>query len=175
MASTEMSPSANGSRKTAAESAHVLLPPAPGLLGVDLSPRLLLFATAVSALGSHLLVPHHHHDGFLLCRLSIDKDGVPSRPLRRGDLRASLLLPLYYYLLRNYTGLKGNSLVNRSKVCNVYGKFCGHIGSSIAVSVVASILLVSTTPSAVVADHLMNTTHSTHCRRVCTAANMRCA
>ncbi|KAJ8475716.1 hypothetical protein OPV22_019443 [Ensete ventricosum] len=146
MASTEMSRSANGSRKTAAESGHVLLPPAPGLLGVDLSPRLLLFATAVSALGSHLLVPHHHHDGFLLCRLSIDKDG-----------------------------LKGNSLVNRSKVCNVYGKFCGHIGSSIAVSVVASILLVSTTPSPVVADHLMNTTHSTHCRRVRTAANMRCA
>ncbi|RWW38936.1 hypothetical protein BHE74_00055781 [Ensete ventricosum] len=62
-----------------------------------------------------------------------------------------------------------------SVVCNVYGKFCGHIGSSIAVSVVASILLVSTTPSAVVADHLMNTMHSTHCRRVCTAANMRCA
>lgn len=41
-----------------------------------------------------------------------------------------------------YLGLKGNSHVNWTKVCNVYGKFCRYIGSSIAVSLVASIVLV---------------------------------
>lgn len=40
-----------------------------------------------------------------------------------------------------YIGLKGNSHVNWSKVYNVYGKFCRHIGSSITISLVASILL----------------------------------
>ncbi|CAL9751166.1 unnamed protein product [Musa acuminata subsp. burmannicoides] len=42
-----------------------------------------------------------------------------------------------------YLGLKGNSHVNWNKVCNVYDKFCRHVGSSAAVSLVASVLLVS--------------------------------
>ncbi|RWW00610.1 hypothetical protein GW17_00036420 [Ensete ventricosum] len=41
-----------------------------------------------------------------------------------------------------YIGLKGNSHVNWNKICNVYGKFCRHVGSSAAVSLVASIVLV---------------------------------
>lgn len=41
-----------------------------------------------------------------------------------------------------YIGLRGNSEVNWSKVYNVYGKFCRHIGSSITISIVASILLI---------------------------------
>ncbi|URE41977.1 CASP-like protein [Musa troglodytarum] len=41
-----------------------------------------------------------------------------------------------------YIGLKGNSHVNWNKICNVYGKFCRHVGSSTAVSLVASIVLV---------------------------------
>ncbi|URE04720.1 Double-stranded RNA binding motif [Musa troglodytarum] len=42
-----------------------------------------------------------------------------------------------------YLGLKGNSHVNWNKVCNVYDKFCRHVGSSAAVSLAASVLLVS--------------------------------
>ncbi|WOL12291.1 CASP-like protein 1D1 [Canna indica] len=41
-----------------------------------------------------------------------------------------------------YLGLKGNSHVGWSKMCNVYGKFCKHIGSSTFVSLVASVALV---------------------------------
>lgn len=41
-----------------------------------------------------------------------------------------------------YIGLKGNSHVNWNKICNMYGKFCRHVGSSTAVSLVASIVLV---------------------------------
>ncbi|XVE65669.1 hypothetical protein DITRI_Ditri08aG0018600 [Diplodiscus trichospermus] len=41
-----------------------------------------------------------------------------------------------------YIGLKGNSNVNWNKICNLYDKFCRHIGSSIAVALFAAILLV---------------------------------
>ncbi|XP_008799290.1 CASP-like protein 1D1 [Phoenix dactylifera] len=41
-----------------------------------------------------------------------------------------------------YIGLKGNSHVGWTKICNVYGKFCRHIGASAAVALVASIVLV---------------------------------
>lgn len=41
-----------------------------------------------------------------------------------------------------YIGLKGNSHVNWSKICNFYDKFCRHIGASALVSLIASIILV---------------------------------
>ncbi|KAJ0980696.1 hypothetical protein J5N97_008951 [Dioscorea zingiberensis] len=41
-----------------------------------------------------------------------------------------------------YIGLKGNSHVRWNKICNVYDKFCRHIGATAAVSLVASIILV---------------------------------
>lgn len=41
-----------------------------------------------------------------------------------------------------YIGLKGNSHVNWGKICNVYDKFCRFIGSSIAVSLFAAVVLV---------------------------------
>jgi uncharacterized protein (TIGR01569 family) len=41
-----------------------------------------------------------------------------------------------------YIGLKGNSHVGWLKVCNVYDKFCQKVAASIAVSLVASIVLV---------------------------------
>ncbi|XP_077243716.1 CASP-like protein 1D1 isoform X2 [Tasmannia lanceolata] len=41
-----------------------------------------------------------------------------------------------------YVGLKGNSHVYWLKICNIYDKFCRHIGSSVAVSLFASIILV---------------------------------
>lgn len=41
-----------------------------------------------------------------------------------------------------YIGLKGNSHVGWTKVCNVYDKFCRQIAASVAISLVASIVLV---------------------------------
>ncbi|OMO53716.1 hypothetical protein CCACVL1_28408 [Corchorus capsularis] len=41
-----------------------------------------------------------------------------------------------------YIGLKGNDHVAWNKICNLYGKFCRHVGSSIAVALFAAILLV---------------------------------
>lgn len=41
-----------------------------------------------------------------------------------------------------YIGLKGNSHVGWTKVCNMYGKLCRHLGASLAVSLFASIVLV---------------------------------
>ncbi|XP_077219231.1 CASP-like protein 1D1 [Tasmannia lanceolata] len=41
-----------------------------------------------------------------------------------------------------YVGLRGNSHVGWMKICNVYDKFCRHVGSSIGVSIFASIILV---------------------------------
>ncbi|WCJ23547.1 CASP-like protein 1D1 [Euphorbia peplus] len=41
-----------------------------------------------------------------------------------------------------YIGLKGNSHVGWSEICNVYDTFCKHIASSIAISLFASVILV---------------------------------
>ncbi|KAL1220571.1 CASP-like protein 1D1 [Cardamine amara subsp. amara] len=41
-----------------------------------------------------------------------------------------------------YIGLKGNKDVRWGKICHIYDKFCRHIGSAIAVSLVASIILI---------------------------------
>lgn len=41
-----------------------------------------------------------------------------------------------------YLGLKGNNHVDWHKICNIYDKFCRHIGSSVAVGVFGSIVLV---------------------------------
>lgn len=41
-----------------------------------------------------------------------------------------------------YVGLKGNDHTRWMKICHVYDKFCRHVGSSIAVSLFAAVLLV---------------------------------
>ncbi|KZV43792.1 CASP-like protein 1 [Dorcoceras hygrometricum] len=41
-----------------------------------------------------------------------------------------------------YIGLKGDSQVGWMKVFNIYGKFCRHVGASIAISLFGSIVLV---------------------------------
>lgn len=41
-----------------------------------------------------------------------------------------------------WIGLKGNSHTRWNKICNVYGKFCRHIGGSVFLGLVASIVLV---------------------------------
>ncbi|PAL65566.1 hypothetical protein CEJ83_20580, partial [Acinetobacter baumannii] len=39
-------------------------------------------------------------------------------------------------------GLKGNSHSIWTKICNVYDKYCRHIGSATGVSLLAAVLLV---------------------------------
>ncbi|KAG8099987.1 hypothetical protein GUJ93_ZPchr0013g36410 [Zizania palustris] len=41
-----------------------------------------------------------------------------------------------------WLGLKGNSHTRWNKICNTYGDFCRHIGSSAALSLVSSVLLL---------------------------------
>ncbi|PAN10593.1 hypothetical protein PAHAL_2G104100 [Panicum hallii] len=41
-----------------------------------------------------------------------------------------------------WIGLKGNSHTRWNKICDTYGKFCRHIGSSVFLALVASIILV---------------------------------
>ncbi|KAL4284416.1 hypothetical protein GQ457_16G030490 [Hibiscus cannabinus] len=41
-----------------------------------------------------------------------------------------------------YIGLRGNSHVRWNKICNVYDKFCRHIGSAVALSLLAGVVLV---------------------------------
>jgi len=41
-----------------------------------------------------------------------------------------------------YVGLKGNKHVNWNKICNVYDKFCKHVGASVAVALFGSIVTV---------------------------------
>ncbi|KAF5738697.1 RecName: Full CASP-like protein 1D1 Short RcCASPL1D1 [Tripterygium wilfordii] len=42
-----------------------------------------------------------------------------------------------------YIGLKGNSHVGWVKVCNVYDTFCKHIGSAVAISLFAAVVLIA--------------------------------
>ncbi|RRT50785.1 hypothetical protein B296_00051521 [Ensete ventricosum] len=86
--------------------------PPPNLFGVDFALRLLLLASAVSALVVLVMA------------------GVMASATGTAGSVA-------------YLGLKGNSHVNWNKVCNVYDKFCRHVGSSAALSLVASAVLVS--------------------------------
>ncbi|KAM7279512.1 hypothetical protein ACFE04_006646 [Oxalis oulophora] len=41
-----------------------------------------------------------------------------------------------------YIGLKGNEHVSWNKICNTYDKFCRHVGASVLISLLASIILV---------------------------------
>ncbi|CAH8276536.1 unnamed protein product [Arabidopsis lyrata] len=41
-----------------------------------------------------------------------------------------------------YLGLKGNKEVRWGKICNIYDKFCRHVGGAIAVSLFASVILL---------------------------------
>ncbi|EEF45486.1 CASP-like protein 1D1 [Ricinus communis] len=41
-----------------------------------------------------------------------------------------------------YIGLKGNSHTRWTKICNVYDTFCKHVGSALAISLAASVVLV---------------------------------
>lgn len=41
-----------------------------------------------------------------------------------------------------YIGLKGNDHARWGKICNLYGKFCRHVGGSVAVALFGSVVTV---------------------------------
>ncbi|URE08413.1 CASP-like protein [Musa troglodytarum] len=166
MASTEMSASANGSRKVAAESGHVL-PPPPGLLGVDFCLKLLLFAYAVSALPVTYLYS-------IVTMMAVFFAICPST-------RRLFLLGIFDALMAGvmasatgaagsvaYIGLKGNSHANWSIVYNVTASFAGTSAarspspSSPPYSSSFSSCSQRTPSTAVVTGHLMHTTNIQH-------------
>ncbi|CAL9120550.1 unnamed protein product, partial [Musa textilis] len=90
---------------------------------------------------SHLFVQYRHHDGCLLCHLSINKEAFPSRHLRRADGGSDGISHRRRRLRRLHRS-QGEFTCQLEHSLQRYGKFCRHIGSPIAVSLVASILLV---------------------------------
>lgn len=188
MASTGMTSTTITSGKTVPESGYAHAPARPpNFFGVDFSLRLLLFASALSALVVLVtsketkniptglqapfptLVPRaadfKHSPAFiyLLAALSvtclysiltiITSSTVISNPSPSTKMLFYLILfdALMAGVMASatgasfavaYIGLKGNSHVRWTKICNVYEKFCRHIGGSTAVSLVASIILV---------------------------------
>ncbi|RWW29428.1 hypothetical protein BHE74_00048409 [Ensete ventricosum] len=150
--------------------------PPPNLFGVDFALRLLLLASAVSALV--VLVTSKQTESIptslpppfpafisLACFYSIITMAASFSAVTRPSASPRMLFHLVLFDAVNvvfflvmagvmasatgtagsvaYLGLKGNSHVNWNKVCNVYDKFCRHVGSSAALSLVASAVLVS--------------------------------
>ncbi|CAK8563623.1 unnamed protein product [Lathyrus sativus] len=75
--------------------------------------------------------------------------------IRKPSLKTKLLLQLIFWdavmfgILASatgtagsmgYLGLKGNKHTNWNKICNIYDKFCRHVGASIAMGFIGSIV-----------------------------------
>ncbi|CAL9130275.1 unnamed protein product [Musa textilis] len=105
------------------------------------SPAFIYLVAALSVTGLYSIIT------LLVSLLSIASPSPSPRTLFLLILFDTLLAGVMASATGNagsvaYIGLKGNSHVNWNKICNVYGKFCRHVGSSTAVSLVASIVLV---------------------------------
>ncbi|CAD5169410.1 unnamed protein product [Musa acuminata subsp. malaccensis] len=192
MASTETSTTSTtndfSGSKTAPEYGYAVPSrPPPNLFFLDFGLRLLLFASAVTALvvmvtskqtklisvtvapSSQILVSRdakfQHSPAFIYLVAALSVTGLYSIITMLVSLfsiaspspspKTLFLLILFDTLMAGvmasatgnagsvaYIGLKGNSHVNWNKICNMYGKFCRHVGSSTAVSLIASIVLV---------------------------------
>ncbi|XP_058758609.1 CASP-like protein 1D2 [Vicia villosa] len=77
--------------------------------------------------------------------------------IRKPNLKTKLLLQLIFWdavmlgILASatgtagsmaYLGLKGNKHTNWNKICNIYDKFCRHVGASVAVGLFGSIVVL---------------------------------
>ncbi|KAJ9700108.1 hypothetical protein PVL29_005778 [Vitis rotundifolia] len=105
------------------------------------SPALIYFVAALSVVGLYSIISTL--GSFLL----IAKPSCSTKAILHLAIWDVLMLGLAASATGTaggvaYIGLKGNSHVGWTKVCNVYGKFCRHVGSSVAVALFASILLV---------------------------------
>ncbi|WOL17827.1 CASP-like protein 1D1 [Canna indica] len=163
--------------KTAPESGYPPRRSPPNLFGIDFGLRLLVFASAVTALvvlvtsKQTKTIPisrdakFQHSPAFIYllvalavtCLYSIVTMFASFFAISSPSPSPKLLFHLILFdavmagVMASatgtagsvaYVGLKGNSHVNWNKICNLYDKFCWHIGSSTAVSLVASITLV---------------------------------
>ncbi|XP_058083814.1 CASP-like protein 1D1 [Magnolia sinica] len=184
MASTDK-PSTHDSAKTVPESQPSVHHPSINLFMIDLSLRLLLFASTVTAIvvmvtskqtemvivSPLIRVPvaraakFNHSPAFIYfvaalsiaCLYSIltlmasfasvSKRSPSNKLLFLLAIKDALMAALVASATGTaggvaYIGMKGNKHVGWTKICGVYDKFCRHIGSSIALAVLASTVLV---------------------------------
>ncbi|GMJ02035.1 CASP-like protein 1D1 [Hibiscus trionum] len=125
------------------------LVPVPGFPGVRISlqakfnhsPALVYFVAALSVTGLYSIITtlasvsvvlkHVHSKTLLLVFAFSDVVFVGIVASATGAAAAV-----------GYIGLKGNSHVGWTKICDIYGKFCRYTASSLALSLFAAILLV---------------------------------
>ncbi|KAL8524924.1 hypothetical protein ACS0TY_014517 [Phlomoides rotata] len=105
------------------------------------SPAFIYFVAALSAAGLYSLITT------LVSFYSLLKPGCCPKVISHFIIFDVLFLGIVASATGSagavgYIGLKGNSHVRWNKVCNVFDDFCKHVGASIAVSLVASVVLV---------------------------------
>ncbi|XP_073146803.1 CASP-like protein 1 [Henckelia pumila] len=105
------------------------------------SPALIYLAAALSITGFYAII------SLLLSFYSLLKPGCFTKALSHLVILDVLLLGILASATGAaggvaYIGLKGNSHVFWMKVCDKYGKFCRHVGASVAISLFGSIVLV---------------------------------
>ncbi|XP_075521667.1 CASP-like protein 1 [Primulina tabacum] len=105
------------------------------------SPALIYLVAALSVTGFYAII------STLLSFYSLLKPGCFTKALSHFVILDVLLLGILASATGAaggvaYIGLKGDSHVFWMKVCDKYGKFCRHVGASIAVSLFGSIVLV---------------------------------
>ncbi|CAO2832024.1 unnamed protein product [Amaranthus hypochondriacus] len=113
------------------------LGPTPASAKFQHSPAFIYFVTALSVAGLYSIItglaslslPRKPKIVFILILLDVVMVGIIAAATgSAGGV--------------GYIGLKGNKHVRWTKICNVYDKFCKHIGSSIFVSLLSAILLI---------------------------------
>ncbi|GAA0152148.1 dehydrogenase [Lithospermum erythrorhizon] len=105
------------------------------------SPAFVYFVVALSVAGIYSIIT------FLLALLALMKRSMPTKLLSHIIIMDVLLLGIVSAATGTagavgYLGLKGNTHTSWAKICNRYHKFCRHIGGSIVVSLIASVILV---------------------------------
>ncbi|XP_010904772.1 CASP-like protein 1D1 [Elaeis guineensis] len=105
------------------------------------SPALIYFVVAISVALLHSVLTG------LISALPICKPAPEAKKLLVLAFLDSLILGVVASAMGAvasiaYIGFKGNSHVRWNKICNIYDKFCRYAGSSVIISLVASIILV---------------------------------
>ncbi|XP_073049123.1 CASP-like protein 1 [Primulina eburnea] len=105
------------------------------------SPAYIYFVAALSVTGFYAII------STLISFCSLLKPGCFTKALSHFVILDVLMLGIVASATGAaaavaYIGLKGNSHAGWMKVCNIYDKFCRHIGASVAVSLFGSIVLV---------------------------------
>ncbi|XP_028107054.1 CASP-like protein 1 [Camellia sinensis] len=105
------------------------------------SPAFIYFVAALSVAGLHSIVTT------VISILALFKPGCSTKLLPHFVIFDVLILGIVAAATGAagavaYIGLKGNSHFGWAKICNNYHKFCQHLAASVAVSLVAAIVLV---------------------------------